>query len=82
MSERTHAERLWLEARADLPADAPSNAEVTHDSMRCEFTLQSLAGQGPKRPQMGIEDADAAAALAIASQASRRWSRTLALLAE
>lgn len=80
--DKTHAERPWLDARGDLPPTAPSSAEVTHDSMRCEFTLQSLAGQGPKRPQVDAEEADMAEALALAAKASRRWSRTLALLAE
>lgn len=82
LGDMTHTERPWREARGDLPAGASSNAEVTHDSMRCEFTLRSLAGQGPKRPQGDAEEANAADALVLAAKASRRWSRTLALLAE
>lgn len=80
--DKTHAERPWLEARGDLPTTARSTAEITFDSMLCEFTLQSLTGDGPKRPQTPPEDAEEAEALALASLASRRWSRTLALLAE
>ena len=80
--EMTHTERPWREARGDLPQDAASSNEVTHDAMRREFTLQSLAGRGPKRPPPRIKDADEATALALAAKASRRWSRTLALLAE
>lgn len=78
----THAERPWREARGDLPRDAADSEEVTHDAMRREFTLQSLAGKGPKRPPPRIEEADEARVLALAARASRRWSRTLALLAE
>ena len=82
LADMTHTERPWIEARGDLPAEAPSAEEVTHDSMRCEFTLQSLLDQGPKRPSPDVEEADPDDALALAAKASRRWSRTLALLAE
>lgn len=37
----THQERPWLEARGDLPVDAPSNACISHQSM-LEF-YQALA---------------------------------------
>lgn len=82
LGRMTHAERPWREARGDLPRDAADSEEVTHDAMRREFTLQSLAGTGPRRPPSCVEDADEATALALAAKASRRWSRTLALLAD
>ncbi|MDO4716948.1 MAG: Panacea domain-containing protein [Propionibacteriaceae bacterium] len=80
--EMTHAEPPWREARGDLPPKEKSNEEVTHNAMRREFTRQSLAGKGPKRPLSRIEEADEAKVLDLAARASRRWSRTLALLAE
>lgn len=37
LSEMTHHESPWLTARGDLPPDAPSNAEITPDSLRTYF---------------------------------------------
>ena len=80
--DRTHCESPWLEARGDLPESAPSSAEVTQESMLREFTAQSLRGEGPKKPPLPRREPSPDAALELASKASRRWSHTLALLAE
>lgn len=82
LSHRTHAEGPWREARAGLPDRAPSNAKVSHDAMRREYSLQSLKGEGPHRPPARTREADTDTVLALAKAASKRWSHTLALLAE
>lgn len=79
---RTHAEAPWLEARGSLSESAPSTAEVTRESMLREFTAQSLRGEGPQRPPLPHREPSSDAVLELASKASRRWSHTLALLAE
>ncbi|MDO5094337.1 MAG: DUF4065 domain-containing protein [Propionibacteriaceae bacterium] len=80
--QMTHSEQPWLDAREGIPEDARSDSEITHDSMRREFTKQSLQGKGPQRPVSDVFDADTDETLAIAAKASRRWSRALALMAE
>lgn len=35
--DQTHAEPAWADARAGLPADAHSSAELSHDTMRAFF---------------------------------------------
>ncbi len=82
LSNLTHQERPWLDARAGLPDDAPSSAEISHDAMRREYTMQSLQGKGPQRPGIPPQEADLDDVLNLAEVASSRWSRTLALLAE
>lgn len=37
LRELTHAEAPWLDARRGLSDDAPSNAEITHESLRTFF---------------------------------------------
>ncbi|RRD06298.1 DUF4065 domain-containing protein [Arachnia propionica] len=82
LSDRAHRESPWLEARGPLPEGARSTAEVTRESMLWEFTAQSLRGQGPKKPPLPHREPDSDSVLELASRASRRWSHTLALLAE
>ena len=72
----------WREARGDLPDDARGTTEITHDSMRREYTRQSLDGTGPVRPSTPLQDADPDHAVDLAAHMGQRWSRTLALLAE
>lgn len=38
LKKMTHNEAPWMTARGDLPEEAKSNAEITHDSMREYFT--------------------------------------------
>lgn len=46
LSTLTHAEQPWLEARGDLPADAPSSAPLSSESMaRFYRANRSLAGR-------------------------------------
>lgn len=46
LSALTHAERPWLEARGDLPDDAPGNAPLSPESMaRFYRAHRSLAGR-------------------------------------
>ena len=80
--EKTHSESPWLEARGDLPDTAVSRVEISHDSMRREYTQQSIRGEGPQRPPAERRVARRDDVLALADGASREWSRTLALLAE
>lgn len=80
--DKTHRESPWLEARGDLPESTRCTAEVTHESMLREFTAQSLRGEGPEEPPLPHREPNSDAVLELASRASRRWSNTLALLAE
>ena len=64
------------------PLGERSNYEVTHESMLKEFTAQSLRGEDPRKPPLPHREPDSDAVLELASRASRRWSHTLALLAE
>lgn len=82
LSALSHAEQPWREARGDLPEDAPGNTEITHDSMRREYTRQSLNGIGPVRPSTPLQDADPGHVVDLAARMGQRWSRALALLAE
>ena len=82
LSVLSHAERPWREARGDLPDNARGTTEITHDSMRREYTRQSLNGTGPVRPSTPLQDADPDHAVDLAAHMGQRWSRTLALLAE
>ena len=47
LSEMTHNEDPWRNARGDLPADARSSVEITADSMRAYFA-PLLAARMPK----------------------------------
>ena len=78
----SHAERLWCEARGELPDDARGTTEITHDSTRDEYTRQSLGGTSPVRPSTPLQNADPDRPLDLAARLGQRWSRTLALLAE
>lgn len=47
LSNLTHAEAPWREARGELGPDDHSAEEIPHDRMRAWCVKQSLAGNGP-----------------------------------
>lgn len=48
LSDETHAERPWQEARADLPPGARSNAQIIVADMRRYYRDQLRSGRGPE----------------------------------
>ncbi|MFT4227074.1 Panacea domain-containing protein [Micropruina sp.] len=78
----THTESPWLTVWGDRPRDDACSDPIPHDLMRREYTLQSLRGQGPHRRAVESPAAVTGDILSRASVASRRWRKTLALLAE
>lgn len=81
LSQMSHDEGPWREARGDLPSHASCSIEISHEAMRLFYTAESLAGRGPKRlsAPKGVAAQDA---LAIAGANARRWRGTLDLLAQ
>jgi uncharacterized phage-associated protein len=49
LSERTHSELPWREARTGLPLGARSNAEIDPATMRSFFSSEAAAGRLPER---------------------------------
>jgi uncharacterized phage-associated protein len=81
LSQLTHTEAPWIEARRGLPAVARSSKEIPRSRMRSYYTERSLAGEGPKR-HVKVAVADTDEVLAIARKQRARWSQALELLAE
>jgi uncharacterized phage-associated protein len=56
---KTHAESPWVNARGNLPPDALSGAEITHDAMRAFFKPQVdarlIPGIPPERAYRALE---------------------------
>ncbi|MBX3368039.1 MAG: SocA family protein [Phycisphaeraceae bacterium] len=62
LRELTHAEAPWLDARRGLSEDAPSNAEITHESLRTFFQgldSRACARFGITRKELDVAIADA-----------------------
>jgi len=57
LREMTHSESPWLNARGSLPENAPSDAEITPDSMRSYFRSvdhRSCARLGVTRAELNL----------------------------
>ena len=81
LSDVTRSESPWLTARGDLPEDALCSAPISSKTMLHTYSAQSRAGKG-SRPAVGAirRVANMADVLRCASDASKRWDRTLSLL--
>lgn len=81
LSKLTHDEAPWKETRGDRPSDERCSDEITHDSMRREYTRQSARGAGPlRRVPSSHRVANRRDVLARAGRARQEWGRTLELL--
>lgn len=80
----THQEAPWKEAWGDRAEDDCGSDLISHETMRRTYSAQSIAGQGPHRKvvRTGRKVADVSDVLLRSSIASKRWDRTLALLAQ
>ena len=78
----SHQEAPWRDARGNLPAGAPSTAEITLSSMRRFYTQKSLRGEPVPQRRSRMVEAPTNRVLAIADQEIARWKPTLAWLAE
>lgn len=81
LSELTHSEAPWCEARDGLGVNEPSNRRISRDLMRREYTKQSMRGEGPRPPVRELHTASEEEVLRIAEEVERDWPRTLELLA-
>lgn len=81
LSDRTHAEAPWLEARGDLPPSANSNNVISHRLMRRFFSQQAATGNAPQRGST-FADADSETVERAAAVQQDRWKEALALLAQ
>lgn len=83
LGDMTHQESPWRMVWGDRSNGDTCSDEIPYDLMRGEYTRQSLHGDGPQRHVVvDLTPAGRADVLASARAASRRWQRTLALLAE
>ena len=83
LSRLTHAENPWRNARGDLPENAPCSTPISPETMRRTYSTQSREGKGPRRAAGAIREvANMTDVLRHASDASKRWDRTLSLLAQ
>lgn len=78
----SHDESPWKETWGDRPATDTGWDPITPELMTREYTKQSLHGRGPRRSSLGHGSASVGSITSVAAAASRRWERTLALLAE
>lgn len=81
LSQQTHEESPWQQARDRHSGNNRCTEEITHDSMRRAYTQQSLAGQGPRRRAVARQQMDRCRLATVAETVEREWSRTLELLA-
>lgn len=83
LSALTHEESPWRLTWGDYPPGWRGNDTIQRSLMRREYTLQSARGEGPRRVIVEVpgrippDDVEA-----TSSNTSRRWARTLELLAE
>lgn len=83
LSESTHAEEPWVEARDGKPSEAASNRPISASTVRRYFVAQSVAGSpGPRRPRNLDEAPEPGAVAEVAARADRRWSEALDELAD
>ncbi|MDO4412925.1 Panacea domain-containing protein [Cutibacterium sp.] len=84
LSELTHSEAPWREAREGLADDDPGEAVISRDTMRNTYTVQSIHGVGPRRfGGVGeYESLDRGDLLDTADTLAKRWGHTLELLAQ
>lgn len=81
--ELTHKDEPWAEARAGLPAGAPSRKPLEPSTLRDFYVHRALESDvaKPKRPAVGAT-ASRADLTAAAEAAVERWRGALTLLAE
>lgn len=82
LSQQTHEESPWQQARDRHSGNNRCTEEITHDSMRRAYTQQSLAGQGPRRRAVTSQRIDQGQLLERSAQARQEWRPALALLAQ
>lgn len=80
--EMTHQDQPWLEARGDLPDEAPSQRPITRQAMRRFYSAQQIMGApAPKRPASRVVEAQLGQAMAEAERQMAKWRTTLDWLA-
>lgn len=82
LSERTHAEQPWLEARRGVPDGASSTNVIAQSTIRRFFTQLSLAGGELPVAPVRSASADDDAVRAAAERQSARWRGALDELAQ
>jgi uncharacterized phage-associated protein len=82
LADLTHAESPWKTVWGDRRPHDTCSDPIPLDLMRREYTRQSIEGKGPERVALGARPAEPVDVRRLAEEANRRWSRTMALLAE
>ncbi|WP_378144831.1 Panacea domain-containing protein [Cnuibacter sp. UC19_7] len=83
LSERTHQEQPWKDARGDLGPGQRSSQPISRRTMRRFFTEVALSGEGliPTAPVIK-SDADGDKVRNVTTEQLARWSDALAALAK
>lgn len=83
LGDMTHQESPWRTVWGDRADGDRCSDPIPLDLMRSEYTLQSMRGDGPQRHVVAdLPLASRPDVLGRAREASKRWRKTLALLAE